>query len=115
MDDAYYLRAPGHTSVLGFMSVYQIFRYCQCLNDLRIWAYDLGVLTSGVSGEFFIQSLVIFYLFFIHLFFIFISFFIYLSFVNFAQKFLYANSVDPNLPRVRRHNLICTISQETGV
>ena len=28
--DAYYPRAPDHTSVLGSMSVYQIFRNFQC-------------------------------------------------------------------------------------
>ena len=34
-----------HTSLLGYMSVYQIFLNCQCLNDfIRVWTYDLGTL-----------------------------------------------------------------------
>ena len=37
---AYYPRAPDHTFVLGSMSVYQILRNCQCLNDLRVRIYD---------------------------------------------------------------------------
>ena len=44
--DAYYPRAPDHTSVLGSMSVYQIFRNCQCLDNLRVRIYDLGTLTT---------------------------------------------------------------------
>ena len=43
--DAYYLRAPDHTSVLGPMSVYQLFRNFQFLNDLRVRTYDIGTLT----------------------------------------------------------------------
>ena len=45
-NDAYYPRAPEHTTVLGSMSVYQIFRNCQYLNDVRIRTYDLGTLTT---------------------------------------------------------------------
>ena len=37
---------PDYTSVLGSMSVYQIFRNCQCFNDLRVWTYDLCTLTT---------------------------------------------------------------------
>ena len=43
--DAYYPRAPDHTSVLGTMTVYQIFRNSQCLNDLRVRIYELGAWT----------------------------------------------------------------------
>ena len=35
-----------HASVLGSMSVYQIFRNCQCLNDSRVLIYDSDTLTT---------------------------------------------------------------------
>ena len=44
--DAYYPWAPDQTSVLGSMSVCQIFRNCQCLNDFQVWTYDLDPLTT---------------------------------------------------------------------
>ena len=34
--------SPTYTS----MAVYQIFRNCQCLYDLRVWTYDIGTLTT---------------------------------------------------------------------
>ena len=39
--DAFYPRVPDYTSVLGSVFVYQIFRNCQSLNDLRFRTYDL--------------------------------------------------------------------------
>ena len=48
--DANNPRAPDHTSVLRSMSVYQIFRNFQCLNDLRARIYDLGTLITWLSN-----------------------------------------------------------------
>ena len=33
------------------MSVYQIFRKSQCLNDLCVWTYDLSTLTTSVVHD----------------------------------------------------------------
>ena len=44
--DVDYPWPPDLTSDFGFMSVYQIFRNCQCLNNLRVRFYDLGILTT---------------------------------------------------------------------
>ena len=41
----YCSRASDHTCILESMSAYQIFRNCQCLNDLRARTFDLDTVT----------------------------------------------------------------------
>ena len=47
-DEAFYSRAPDHTTALELISMYQIFRNSQCSNDLvRARIYDLETLTTS--------------------------------------------------------------------
>ena len=43
-------------SVLGSMSVYQIFLNCQSLNDLRVWIYDLCTLITWLWNDAFLPA-----------------------------------------------------------
>ena len=42
----YTLMHIGQIAMLRTMSVYQIYRNRQCLNDLRVRTYDLGTFTA---------------------------------------------------------------------